>query len=66
MIEEPSSSGEIINNALTKYRLENFMISNNRLKILELLGAGEEHSQSLPTYTVHVHTYLDYYIKAGV
>ena len=54
MIEEPSSSGEIINNALTKYRLENFMISNNRLKILELLGAGEEHSQSLPILYMYI------------
>lgn len=47
VIEVPSSSAETINDALTKHRLQNFMISNNRLKILELLGAGEEHLQSL-------------------
>ena len=58
MIEAPSSSAEIINSALTKHRLQKFTISNNRLKILELLGAGEEHSQSLPMYIVLVATYI--------
>ena len=42
MTEIPSGPAEMINNALTKHRLQKFVIPNNRLKILELLGEGKE------------------------
>jgi len=37
----PSSSAEWINHALSKHQLQNFVISNNRLNILELIGEGK-------------------------